>query len=288
MSCIIDTPLGYKIHCRTSGDPRGQFVFCLHGLGGSIDTFAALVPLLDDGFCTVSVDFPGFGQSPRPTGPQARRISINNLVAVLHHLVTSMQGAATPGSAAATRPILLIGHSLGAMVALQYAAAYQTRVGGALILAPGRAGGQIPPARMAMLDLAARVRTDGIEAAATNASQITNFYADTPERTVPPQLRRAVYDAVAASDPEAYAQMCEAMVAKEYVDPDYKHIQCPVVFVAGDKDMISPVSRSEDLAEMVVGPSEVFVVRSGHQLILEDLAGVARALSRFRSKLQTL
>ncbi|CAK7264122.1 hypothetical protein SEPCBS57363_000910 [Sporothrix epigloea] len=288
MSRFIDTPLGYRIHYRSAGNPTGQLVFCLHGLGGSTNTFTTLVPLLDACLCVISVDFPGFGKSPRPAGPNACRISIADHVDILHHLVTSLQGAATPKSAAATKPILFIGHSLGAMVALQYAAANPTAVGGALLLGPGRAGGRIPPARKAMLDLAALVRSEGIEAAATKASQVTNFYADTPDRTVSLQLKRAVYDAVAASDPEAYAQTCEAMVADDYIDPNYKEIKCPVVYVAGDKDMISPVSRSEDMAKLVTGPTEVVVVHGGHQPILEDLAGVTRALSIFKDLLKAV
>lgn len=282
MSSFLDTPLGYKIHYTTSGDPSGQLVICMHGLGGSTATFDAFVPLLPSTYQVVSVDFPGFGQSPLPTGPNAPKISVADHVANLHHLVASLQAAApTEDSTAATKPVLLVGHSLGAVVSLQAAAATTTKFGGLLLLGPGRAGSRIPPARKAMLDMAALVRTEGIGAAATKAAQVTNFYADTPERTVPAELKQAVYDAVAASDPEGYAQTCEAIVADEHVDPDYGAIKCPVVFVAGDKDMISPVSRSEDLAKLVGGPTEVQIVRSGHQPILEDLEGVKLALSIF-------
>ncbi|CAK7240535.1 MAG: hypothetical protein STHCBS139747_001977 [Sporothrix thermara] len=286
MSSFIETPLGNKIHYLTAGNPSGQLVVCLHGLGGSTDTFKTFVPLLDaSAFCAVSVDFPGFGKSPAASGPNARRVSIADHVANLHHLITSLQAAAAADSAAATKPLLLVGHSMGAVVALQYAAAHPGAVGGALLLGPGRAGGRIPPARKAMLDLAALVRAEGIGAAATKSSQVTNFYTETAERTVPPALRQAVYDAVAASDRESYAQSCEAMVADDHVDPDYGAIKCPVVFVAGDKDMISPISRSEDLAKLVGGPTEVQIVRSGHQPILEDLEGVKLALSIFLEKL---
>ncbi|KAL1900304.1 hypothetical protein Sste5346_002615 [Sporothrix stenoceras] len=284
MSSFLDTPLGYKIHYTTSGDPSGQIVICMHGLGGSTATFDTFVPLLPPTFSVVSVDFPGFGKSPLPTGPNAHKISVANHVANLHHLVASLQAAAPADSAAASKPVHLVGHSLGAVVSLQAAAT--AKFGGLLLLGPGRAGSRIPPARKAMLDLAALVRTEGIGAAATKAAQVTNFYADTPDRVVPPELKQAVYDAVVASDPEGYAQTCEAIVADEHVDPDYGAIKCPVVFVAGDKDMISPVSRSEDLAKLVGGPTEVQIVRSGHQPILEDLEGVKLALSIFLDNVQ--
>jgi 3-oxoadipate enol-lactonase len=285
MSSFLDTPLGYKIHYISFGDSTGQIVICMHGLGGSTTTFETFIPLLSPTCSVVSVDFPGFGKSPLPTGPDAPRISVADHVANIHHLVASLQAAAPAGSAAATKPVLLVGHSLGAIVSLQAAATTTAKFGGLLLLGPGRAGSRIPPARAAMLDMAALVRTEGISAAATKA-EVTNFYADTPERTVPPELKKAVYDAVAASDPEGYAQTCEAIVADDHVDPDYSAIKCPVVFVAGDKDMISPVSRSEDLAKLVGGPTEVQIVRSGHQPILEDLEGVKLALSIFLNNVE--
>lgn len=93
-----------------------------------------------------------------------------------------------------------------------------------------------------------------------------------------PAAREAVRKDVSRSDPEGYAQTCEAIVHPEHKDPKYDNIVCPTVFVAGDKDMISPIERSKDLSELVSGQSWVEVVRSGHQPILEDFPGVKRAL----------
>jgi 3-oxoadipate enol-lactonase len=84
---------------------------------------------------------------------------------------------------------------------------------------------------------------------------------------------------VSASDPEGYAQTCEAVVHLDHKDPLYQEIVCPIVFVAGDKDLISPVQRSEDLVKLVGGRSWMNIVKSGHQPILEDLHGVRRAIA---------
>lgn len=68
------------------------------------------------------------------------------------------------------------------------------------------------------------------------------------------------------------------MVDLSHKDPQYENIVCPAVFVAGDKDMISPVEKSKDLSNLVGGKSWVEVVKSGHQPILEDVPGVKRAI----------
>ena len=83
---------------------------------------------------------------------------------------------------------------------------------------------------------------------------------------------------MSSADPEAYAQTCEAIVDGSHKDPPYQDITCPVVFVAGDKDMISPVQRSQDLSTLIGGRSWIHVVKSGHQPILEDLPGVEKAV----------
>jgi 3-oxoadipate enol-lactonase len=100
------------------------------------------------------------------------------------------------------------------------------------------------------------------------------------ERTVSPEARNAVRKAVLEANPEAYARTCEALVDVGHKDPSYDVIVAPAVFIAGDKDAISPIARSKDLSTLTSGKSWVEVVKSGHQPILEDLAGVQQAIQR--------
>lgn len=100
------------------------------------------------------------------------------------------------------------------------------------------------------------------------------------ERTVDPHLRDKVRKAVLEANPEAYARTCEAVVDIGHTDPSYNLITAPAVFVAGDKDVISPTKQSRDLSALMGGRSWVEVVKSGHQPILEDLAGVQQAIQR--------
>ncbi|CAA9966368.1 MhpC hydrolase or acyltransferase [Pyrenophora teres f. maculata] len=171
----------------------------------------------------------------------------------------------------------MIGHSLGAIVALHYAAAHPERLGGLALLGPGRAAGHIPAVRQRMLDLAMAVRETGIDIAAKIAVN-SNFYEDTQDRKVDPAAREAVKSGVSTSVPEGYAKTCEALVSLDHEDPQYEKFDCPVVFVAGDKDIVSPVERSKDLSMLIRGKCQVEVVKSRHQLILEDLLGVQKAI----------
>lgn len=101
-------------------------------------------------------------------------------------------------------------------------------------------------------------------------------------------VRTVVRQMISAQTAEGYAATCEAVCSKSHVDPDYAAIRCPTVLTAGDQDMISPLSRSEDLRGLIGGGHEkvsVNVVHAGHQHILEDTAGVVKAIESILSKL---
>ncbi|KAL2205936.1 alpha/beta-hydrolase [Sarocladium strictum] len=279
-SSFLITPAGHKLHYLSTANKEATPLICLHGLGGSTNTFLPLRSQIPENFRFIAVDFPGFGQSQ--FSKSAPPISVSSYVADLHHLVTSLQ--ADPSQPA--KKIVLFGHSLGAVIALHYAACHPETVVGLGLLGAGRAAGHIPAAKERMLGLAAGVREKGIQFAADLAAK-TNFYEGSEDRSEDPTLKEKVRAEVAASDPEAYAQAAEAMVAADHSDPDYSQIKCPAAFVAGNKDMISPVERSKGLSELVGGDSWVEVVKSGHQPILEDPITTMAALSKLLKKVQT-
>ncbi|KAF4840121.1 putative 1-acylglycerol-3-phosphate O-acyltransferase [Colletotrichum siamense] len=278
-SGYITTSSGTKTHYLLAGDPSGPPLVCLHGLGGSTQTFERLLPVLPSSYKIVLVDFQGLGKTP--LADQTGKLTIAGHVADLHDLLTSLQES--PQKQANASKAIIIGHSLGAIVALHYAAQHPDNVAGLALLGPGRAIGHIPAARQRMLDLAANVREKGILFGAEMATK-SNFYEDTPDRSADPVAREAVHKMVAASDPEGYAQTCEALADLEHADPDYSAIKCPAVFIAGDKDMISPVERSRELSKLLGGESWVEVVTSGHQPIIEDLKAVEQAVTELLGK----
>jgi 3-oxoadipate enol-lactonase len=289
-SSVHTTSSGTKLHYLQAGSASAPLLLCLHGLGGSTESFTPLLPHLPSSYNIVLLDFPGFGKSPFV--PKSTAVTVASHVTNLGEFIAAVQGLASPSQG---RDIIIIGHSLGAIVALHYAAEHPETIGGLALLGPGRAAGHIPAARQRMCDLAEKVRTKGIEFAADVATK-SNFYEDTyvylnwsknsadggcrPDRTADPRAKEAVKSAVLASNPEGYAATCEAIVALEHKDPEYAKITAPSVFVAGDLDMISPIGRSQELCELLGGTSWVEMVRSGHQPILEDIPGVKRATDK--------
>ncbi|EFX04223.1 alpha beta hydrolase fold family [Grosmannia clavigera kw1407] len=272
------TATGTRLHYLQCGSSEDRLLVCLHGLGGSSSTYTPLLPHLQTeppGFNVVLVDFPGFGQSPLP--PASAELSIHSHVSDIRDLITAL-------STTSSKQPVLFGHSLGGIVALHYAASYPDAVAGLALFGPGRSAAHLPSVRQRMLDLAAAVRSHGITSAADTAADQSNFPAASTGRTVKPEHREAVRQAVAASNPEGYARTCEAIVDLGHVDPDYGTITCPALFVVGDLDVISAPERIQALSPLLGGDSWVEVVRSGHQPILEDTESVAKAVGKLLEK----
>lgn len=172
-SNYFTTSSGTNLHYLQGGDSSGPLLVCLHGLGGSTETFLPLVPFLPQDFSIVLVDFQGFGKTPLAK-PQ-EKISIAKHVSDLGDLITSLQGYS---GLSASSKVIVVGHSLGAIIALHYGAQHPEVFGGLLLIGPGRAAGHITAARRRMLDLAATVRQRGIQVAA-DAASVSNFYENT-------------------------------------------------------------------------------------------------------------
>ena len=78
-----------RTHYLETSNRTGPLIVCLHGLGGSTNTFNTLIDRLPETYRVVLVDFQGFGKSPLTSTSQP--LSIQGHVADIHDLVTHIQ-----------------------------------------------------------------------------------------------------------------------------------------------------------------------------------------------------
>ena len=91
----------------------GPVVVLVHGIASSSVTFENLVPMLSDRHRVISIDLLGFGESPVP--PEALNTLEEHVAAV----------ARTLHSLKLTDKFVLVGHSMGGLIATRYAATHQ-------------------------------------------------------------------------------------------------------------------------------------------------------------------
>lgn len=125
----IDSPGAARLHVRTweASGGRAQIVI-LHGLGDHAGRFGRVgLELARRGFSASALDLPGHGLSG---GPRGHVRSWNEYRAALGALLAQLR---PPGE---TRPLILLGHSMGGLVALDWMFAYPGRVRALVLSAP--------------------------------------------------------------------------------------------------------------------------------------------------------
>ena len=252
-----------RIALEDEGD--GDAVVCVHGLGGSSNTFSPLMATLAR-HRVVRVDMPGSARSARVEGA----LSIARFVDALQSVCARLGVAHAHW----------IGHSLGTIVCQHLAVAAPKLVRSVALFGPLLA----PPeaARTAIRARGAKARSEGVAGMHEIAIGLVNaaLSADTRQRS--PLAVAFVRESLMRQDPEGYARTCDALADAE--PAPVERIAAPVLLVTGDDDGVAPPQQVRALAEKLHGAKSTRVVvlpRCGHWTPIERSEECARELREF-------
>jgi pimeloyl-ACP methyl ester carboxylesterase len=124
-ACRLEVPVaGGTLHVARAGTPDAErVVLAVHGVTGSLMAWRTVARELDERICLLAPDLRGRGQSRRLPGPYGLAAHVADLIAVLDHM----------GAPSA----VLVGHSMGAFLALRLAAEHPERALGVVLLDAG-------------------------------------------------------------------------------------------------------------------------------------------------------
>jgi len=163
------------------------------------------------------------------------------------------------------------GDSVGGCVGLQLLLDAPHRVASATLLCTAAAIGTPDTWRAR----AAAVRSAGTEAALTGAAQRW-FSEGFPERQ--PHVSAALLRALRDTDPESYAQICDALAGFDVTDRLHE-IEVPVLAVAGSDDLPTPPESLRRIASDVKDGRFVVLDGVGHLAPAEAPAEVAKLIT---------
>ncbi|KQP49399.1 alpha/beta fold hydrolase [Pseudorhodoferax sp. Leaf274] len=245
---------------------EGDAVVCIHGLGGSANTFGPLLPALQR--CRVlRPDLPGSGRSQRAEGPLT-----------IQRYVDAVQAFCDRAGIPRAH---VVGHSMGTIVA-QHLAVQNPRLVrslalfGPLITPPD-------PARNAMRARATKAR-EGVAGLHEIVNQLTQVAVSSETRQNHPLAVAFVRESLMRQEPEAYARSCEALAGAEPAAVD--RIACPVLLVTGDEDGVAPPQAVRAMAEKIAGARVQVLSRCGHWTPVERPEDCQRALREFLSSVR--
>lgn len=113
----------------------GKPVIMVHGLAASLHDWDMMLPeLISRGYASYALDLLGHGESPKPEGPDQYTSE-----SVFTHMAAWMD------SLPIDEPVILIGHSLGGYMCLQYTLQNPERVRALVLANPFFSQSQLPP-----------------------------------------------------------------------------------------------------------------------------------------------
>ncbi|MBX3645174.1 MAG: alpha/beta fold hydrolase [Rubrivivax sp.] len=241
---------------------EGDVVVCVHGLGGSSNTWTPLMPALAR-HRVLRVDLPGSARSQQAEGPLSIARYVDAMVAVCSRL----------GIARAH----WLAHSMGTIV-VQHLAVAQPKLVRSLALF-GPLAAPTEPARANIRARAAKARAEGMQDI-TEALLQGSLSADTRQRL--PLAVAFVRESLMRQSGEAYARSCEALADAQAAD--VSPCKLPLLLVTGDEDGVAPPQVVRTLAERFHGATSARVVvlpRCGHWTPIERHEECVRELRDF-------
>jgi 3-oxoadipate enol-lactonase len=254
---------GIDIHHETQGD--GPTIVFVHGLGATSNAWHAQRTTLSKNYRVIVYDRSGCGRSGRRDGYSVEAWT-EELAGLMDHL-------AVPSA-------VVVGHSLGSMIAQRFAAKYSTRTE-ALILAGGEAE-LGPEEKRALTERARSVEADGLISV---VGQWLSAVLSAATREANPALAGLVREMFLSNDARAYALHCLAL-RDGAVRDDQGNIACPTLLTVGDQDLVTPMSWQRQIAAGIADSRIRIIPNTAHMTMLESPAAFNTVVLEFLAALQ--
>ena len=263
---------GHRIYAYTGGKAFDSSLPCVVFIHGAQHDHSVWILqsryLAHHGHAVLALDLPGHGRSDGP--------------------VASSVEAAAERVAAALAPLscprlLLAGHSMGSLIALEVARRLPSRVAGVALL------GTAAPMRVSDALLAA-TRDDPAAAMdminAWSHSPVLAPFAARPGCPAPGfnivwQNLRLMQRIAAVNGADVLPTDFAACNSYAGALDAVRALQCPALFVSGARDQMTPPKAAQSLIDACTQPQVVTLPATGHAMMAENPDGVRTALAKF-------
>ena len=239
---------------------HGPKVLLLHGVGLCADAWGSQIDaLVTSGFSVIAPDMPGHGDSPAHPG-LVGLASYTDLVA-----------------ACPDEPVVLAGHSMGAMIALDLAARYPEQVRGVVAL-----NAVFRRSAAAKNAVAARAAALDGQNTPDPSSTLARWFGDapSPERAACEAWLRAV-------DPSGYKAAYTVFAAEDGPSTEaLKNLRIPALFATGSAEPNSTSQMAREMAALVQGSRAEVVTGAAHMMPMTHAEAVNRILTSFVKECQ--
>lgn len=242
----------------------------VHGLGGTMEFYRPLidVALLKESHTSILYDLEGHGLTPTKASSQ---VTMDSLVADLAGIFASAKYN--------IKSATLIAHSLGGLIAMNFALKHPSLVEKLVLIGPGPS--PLPSAASdATLKRATAVRAGGMQASGV-VETVSNVATSAMTKSSRPLAMSAIRASLLSQDPEGYAKGCMALAGTAGTVLDIEKLSMPTLVIAGDEDKISSLEWVKKMESRMPNAKVEVLKGVGHWHAYEDVDGVAKAVKNF-------
>ena len=243
-------------------DGSGPVVVCVHGLGGTSNTWSSILPAFQ-GFRLIRMDLPGCGRSRAKT----EGIAVKDMVDLLQLLCESLS----------IQSAQWVGHSMGTIVCQHLAQRAPTLVKSLLLFGPLVEPAE--PAREPLRLRANKVQADGVAGMQEVADALLQTAVSQHTKDHNPAAFAFVRESLMRQKPQSYADYCLAL--SQVRSADIELIQAPTLLVTGDEDRVASPQAVESMARRMPRAQRLVFNRCGHWTPIEKPHECIRATRDF-------
>src|SRR5581483_7482628 len=238
----------------------GRTVVLIHEMGGALESWDGVVPLLAGRRRVLRYDTRGAGMSTKARSP----LSIDTMVGDLAGLLDAL---------GVSGKVAVVGIAVGGAIALAAALRLPHRVGAAVVTSP--AIGIAAERRAGVLARVEAIERQGM--GVTVDDSMANGYP--PELRGDPARFAAFRARWLGNDSASYAAIYRMLAGLE-LGKEIAAISCPVLVIAGSLDRVRPPALVEPVAKSIPD-ARYRVIESGHYMAVQTPELLAGAVAGF-------
>jgi pimeloyl-ACP methyl ester carboxylesterase len=256
----VTLPNGIRLPYAEHGHPTGLPVVLLHGYSDSWRSYESVLPQLPESVQAFALTMRGHGDADRPDTGYRPEDFANDVAEFM--------------TAVGLRRAVIVGHSMGSLVAQAFAIDHPERTLG-LVLAGARSRWNTHPGVLELGDYVCSSMADPVDPA---------FVADFQQSTLVQPVPTSFFDTAVRESLKLPASVWKAALIDCILQADYSsrlgEIDVPTLIVCGAHDGFA-IDDQEGLASGIRGSRLEIYPRAGHALHWEEPGRFAADLVRF-------
>lgn len=229
-------------------DGQGPHLILVHGVGLSADAWYAMLPELTKHFTVTSIDMPGHGESAALV--KGKDTSLSDYTDTIADATATIE-----------EPIMVVGHSMGALIAMDLAISHPEKIAAAV---------PINAIFRRSQDAAKAVQSRAVELTSgktfDNKPTLERWFGTNPEGMMR-EARERCDTMLRSADPEGYAAAYNIFAHEDGpADDALKSCNVPMLFITGSDEPNSTPQMSVNLATIAPNGSCEIIKHARHMM----------------------